>query len=121
MASPIRSHVVILYLKFSAPHTMTDTLGAIMAAPITESTMNKTLPLMLLVLALLFPMAPCFSKDADTKEVKSYTRKDGTVVKGYTRKKSAKDADTEKIASYTKKDGTVVKGYTRKKVKKTDK
>jgi hypothetical protein len=78
-------------------------------------------------------------------QVKGYTKKDGTVVKGYTRhvkdasdasskepakadtavktetktetKADAKSGDkttTEKIKSYTKKDGTVVKGYSRK-------
>lgn len=56
---------------------------------------------------------------ADT-EVKSYTKKDGTVVKGYTRKAKAKSApEMIEVKSYRRKDGTVVKGYTKEKLVKT--
>jgi hypothetical protein len=58
----------------------------------------------------------------NTQHVKGYTKKNGTVVQGYTRtaiSKSAKAADTTEVKGYTKKDGTVVKGYTRKKSSKS--
>ena len=51
-------------------------------------------------------------------EVKSYTKKDGTVVKGYTRKAKAAPEMVE-VKSYKRKDGTVVKGYTKEKLVKT--
>ncbi len=57
-------------------------------------------------------------KDSGTTEVKSYTKKDGTVVKGYTRKKAGADSDVQKVSGYTKKDGTVVQGYSRKRLQK---
>lgn len=52
-------------------------------------------------------------------KVKSYTKKDGTVVAGYTKtvKDKDSDSDTVKVKAYTKKDGTKVEGYTRKKAK----
>lgn len=55
--------------------------------------------------------------EAKKVDVKGYTKKDGTVVAGYT--KEVKDPDTVKVKGYTKKDGTKVKGYTRKKNEKT--
>jgi hypothetical protein len=55
--------------------------------------------------------------DAREVTVKSYTKKDGTKVSGYT--KTVKDTDTVKVDGYTKKDGTKVKSYTRKKTTKT--
>jgi len=62
-------------------------------------------------------------KDASTTtEVKGYTKKDGTQVKGYTRTKNAKaDSDTQQVSGYTRKDGTKVAGYTRKKATKSTK
>ncbi len=51
-------------------------------------------------------------------EVKGYTKKNGQVVKGYTRSKTGASAGdsgkTVHVKGYTKKNGTVVKGYTRK-------
>ena len=62
------------------------------------------------------------AKDANTVEVKGYTKKDGTVVKGYSRtKKSKAEADTVEVKGYTKKDGTKVAGYTRKRQTRTEK
>jgi len=48
--------------------------------------------------------------DTEKIQVKGYTKKDGTEVKGYVRSKSSKGEKIE-VKGYTKKDGTVVKGY----------
>lgn len=70
------------------------------------------------VLSLLSIMA-INAAFADT-EVKTYTKKDGTVVKGYTRKAKVKAApEMIEVKSYKRKDGTVVKGYTKEKLVKT--
>jgi hypothetical protein len=69
--------------------------------------------LSLAFLALLISLVTVSGVMAKDVQVKSYTKKDGTVVKGYT--KTVKDPDTVQVKGYTKKDGTVVKGYTRKK------
>ncbi len=42
------------------------------------------------------------ASSSDTIEVAGYTKKDGTVVKGYTRKKSNKSADASKTETKTK-------------------
>jgi hypothetical protein len=70
-----------------------------------------------LVIAFSFVLLSIASVSAKAVQVKGYTKKDGTVVKGYTR--TVKDKDTVKVKGYTKKDGTVVEGYTRKKPAKT--
>ncbi len=71
----------------------------------------QTFYLAILSIVLTFATASgAFAKDV---QVKGYTKKDGTTVKGYT--KHVKDPDTVQVKGYTKKDGTVVKGYTRKK------
>ena len=69
------------------------------------------------VSALLLALATAFSfgfdqhvfakstksaSSSDTIEVAGYTKKDGTVVKGYTRKKSTKSADATKSETKTK-------------------
>lgn len=69
--------------------------------------MKKALALALSALLLSICVA-----DAREVKVKSYTKKDGTKVAGYT--KTVKNSDTIKVAGYTKKDGTKVKAYTRK-------
>ncbi len=76
--------------------------------------MNSISKFVLLACLGLITTCGAFAKDV---QVKSYTKKDGTVVKGYT--KSVKDPDTVKVKGYTKKDGTVVAGYERKKAAKT--
>jgi len=73
---------------------------------------------MLFALMLSAPMAGYAKdtqKDSGTTQVKSYTKKDGTVVAGYSRKKKGAADDTQQVKGYTKKDGTVVAGYSRKK------
>jgi hypothetical protein len=75
--------------------------------------------LSLAFLALIISFVTTSGVIAKDVQVKGYTKKDGTVVKGYT--KNVKDPDTVQVKGYTKKDGTVVKGYTRKKPQpKTD-
>lgn len=69
--------------------------------------MKKALMLVLSTL-ILFATA----SDAREVKVKSYTKKDGTKVSGYT--KTVKEYDTVKVSGYTKKDGTKVKSHTRK-------
>jgi hypothetical protein len=69
--------------------------------------------LSLALLAFILSFTTISGAMAKEVQVKGYTKKDGTVVKGYT--KNVKDADTVQVKGYTKKDGTVVKGYTRKK------
>ncbi|MBK7749613.1 MAG: hypothetical protein IPP57_04240 [Candidatus Obscuribacter sp.] len=70
------------------------------------------------VLSLLSIMA-INAAFADT-EVKTYTKKDGTVVKSYTRKAKVKAApEMIEVKSYKRKDGTVVKGYTKEKLVKS--
>jgi hypothetical protein len=57
----------------------------------------------------------------NTQQVKGYTKKNGTVVAGYTRKastKAEKQPETTQVKGYTKKNGTVVQGYTKKKTSK---
>ena len=86
--------------------------------------MKKQLTLVVMLLSLLFVHASAFAKDSqsdsNTTQVKGYTKKDGTVVKGYTRTKKTKTAaDTQQVKGYTKKDGTVVAGYTKKKPAKS--
>jgi len=79
--------------------------------------MKKYFLILLLVFSIISVQA-LFAKDI---QVKGYTKKDGTVVKGYTRHvkdSEAKKSDTVEVKGYTKKDGTVVKGYTRKKTEK---
>jgi hypothetical protein len=75
--------------------------------------------IVLVSLSILFStFMPILAKDV---QVKGYTRKDGTVVKGYTREakgKQGKSAEKIEVKEYTRKDGTVVKGYTRTKVEK---
>jgi len=70
---------------------------------------NLSLAFLALILSLV-TVSGVYAKDVP---VKGYTKKDGTVVKPYT--KTVKDPDTVQVKGYTKKDGTVVKGYTRKK------
>ena len=104
--------------------------------------MNRFLSLLL---SLLFVAVSAGSALAKEEQVKGYTKKDGTVVKGYTKhvkdkdtksdtkaetkevaketktetvKDTSKGKDTIEVKGYTKKDGTVVKGYTRKKSSK---
>ena len=87
--------------------------------------MNRFLSL---VLSLLFAAASANMAMAKDTQVKGYTKKDGTVVAGYTKHsetvksktetKDSKGKDTIEVKGYTKKDGTVVKGYTRKKSNK---
>ena len=72
--------------------------------------------LLVALLILISTSTAVWSKDV---EVKGYTKKDGTVVKGYT--KTVKDKDKTQVKGYTKKDGTVVSGYSRKKAKSTAK
>ena len=77
--------------------------------------------LSLAFLAILISFVTTSGVMAKEVQVKGYTKKDGTVVKGYTKNVKDKDADTVQVKGYTKKDGTVVKGYTRKKPQpKTD-
>jgi hypothetical protein len=61
---------------------------------------------------------PATPPATDTVKVKGYTKKDGTKVAGYERKKrgaaAAAEPATQQVAGYTKKDGTKVAGYTRK-------
>jgi hypothetical protein len=64
-------------------------------------------------LAIIITLVTISGVMAKDVQVKGYTKKDGTVVKPYT--KTVKDADTVQVKGYTKKDGTVVKGYTRRK------
>ncbi len=68
-----------------------------------------------LLLASFSLMVFATAAQAKDVQVKGYTKKDGTVVAGYT--KTVKDPETTKVKGYTKKDGTVVKGYERKKDK----
>ena len=75
--------------------------------------------LYLAILSILIALATITGATAKEVQVKGYTKKDGTVVKGYT--KNVKDADTVQVKGYTRKDGTVVKGYTRKKPQATKK
>ncbi|MBU6451089.1 MAG: hypothetical protein KGS72_04870 [Cyanobacteria bacterium REEB67] len=98
--------------------------------------MNRFLSLML---SMLFVAVSASGALAKEEQVKGYTKKDGTVVKGYTKHVKGKDTksdtkaetkeitketkdskgkDTIEVKGYTKKDGTVVKGYTRKKSSK---
>lgn len=86
----------------------------------------KTVALFFVFCSLLVFNTAAISKDdataagASKTQVKSYTRKDGTVVKGHTRSsKAAKAPETTEVKGYTRKDGTVVKGYTRKKSSKS--
>ncbi len=75
----------------------------------------KIAPLFLALVLMLCTTTLSLAKDV---QVKGYTRKDGTVVQGYTRHvkdKSEKPSETVEIKSYTRKDGKVVKGYNRKK------
>ena len=77
--------------------------------------MNKFIALMFtIVIGLIVTTAGAL---AEKQQVKGYTKKNGTVVKGYTRTKktAAPAADTQQVKGYTTKDGTVVAGYTRKK------
>jgi len=69
--------------------------------------------LAVVLLAMLISVATISGVIAKDVQVKGYTKKDGTVVKGY--KKTVKESDSVQVKGYTKKDGTVVKGYTRKK------
>lgn len=70
----------------------------------------------LAMFALICSTLSAVATAADTIKVKSYTKKDGTVVQGYTRTKTSKDeGDVTKVKGYTKADGTKVAGYTRKK------
>lgn len=70
--------------------------------------------LLLTTLSLLLFASATQAKDV---QVKGYTKKDGTVVAGYT--KTIREPETTKVKGYTKKDGTIVKGYERKKDKST--
>jgi len=83
---------------------------------------NRFAAVIALILIMLTSFAmPSFAKKAadDTVKVSGYTKKDGTVVKGYERKKKADaPSDTQEVKGYTKKDGTKVAGYTRKKSSK---
>jgi outer membrane scaffolding protein for murein synthesis (MipA/OmpV family) len=84
---------------------------------------TKFASLMVLVAIFLTSFAmPSFAKKAasdDMTKVSGYTKKDGTVVKGYERKKKSDDAsDMQQVKGYTKKDGTKVAGYSRKKSSK---
>ncbi len=72
--------------------------------------MKRILMLLTMIVGLSLPSS--FAKEV---QVSGYTKKDGTVVAGYS--KTVKDSNTTKVAGYTKKDGTKVKGYTRKKAK----
>ena len=78
----------------------------------------KVCCLLLLLLISIASVQPTLAKEI---QVKGYTKKDGTVVKGYTRqvKEKGDKTDTNEVKGYTKKDGTVVKGYTRKKTEKS--
>jgi hypothetical protein len=69
--------------------------------------------LYLAILSVVIALATVSSTLAKEVQVKGYTKKDGTVVKGYT--KTVKDPNKVQVKGYTKKDGTVVKGYTRTK------
>jgi len=69
--------------------------------------------LYLAIFSLVIALATVTGVVAKEVQVKGYTKKDGTVVKGYT--KAVKDPDTVQVKGYTKKDGTVVKDYTRRK------
>jgi len=73
-----------------------------------------------LILLLAFLLTNAQAVLAREVQVKGYTKKDGTVVKGYTRQVKDKNekSDTVEVKGYTKKNGTVVKGYTRKKTEK---
>jgi len=90
---------------------------------------NRTLLLLALISALFFNMqVGAFAKDAQTDtgttQVKSYTKKNGTTVQAYTRKKKGATAaavDTTEVKAYTKKNGTKVEAYTRKKSSKSTK
>ena len=85
----------------------------------------KKLTLLMIAFAMTLTMSfQANARDSQTNkttEVKSYTKKDGTVVKGYTRTKKTDAApETTEVKGYTKKDGTVVKGYSRKKATKSN-
>jgi hypothetical protein len=71
--------------------------------------------LSLALLAVILSVITISGAIAKEVQVKGYTKKDGTVVKGYSKNVKDKDADTVQVKGYTKKDGTVVKGYARKK------
>jgi hypothetical protein len=89
--------------------------------------MKKQIAFVVMLVSVLCLNVSAFAKDtqtsttdSNTTQVKSYTKKDGTVVKGYTRTKKTKTADdTQQVKGYTKKDGTVVAGYTKKKAAKS--
>lgn len=66
-----------------------------------------------LAVAALLAVGMVAAAVAKDVQVKSYTRKDGTVVAGHTRHIS--EPDTQKVKAYTRKDGTVVQAYERKK------
>ncbi len=68
--------------------------------------------ILIIAVLMLATITGAFAREV---KVKSYTKKDGTKVEGYT--KTVKDKDTVEVAGYTKKDGTKVAGYTRKKAK----
>ena len=86
--------------------------------------MKKQIAFVVVLVSVLFLNISAFAKDtqsdSNTTQVKSYTKKDGSVVKGYSRTKKTKTAaDTMQVKGYTKKDGTVVAGYTKKKTTKS--
>lgn len=83
--------------------------------------MNKAFALLLALFSFAVFNTAALSAGDDTgkTQVKGYTKKNGTVVKGYTRSsKSTKAPETTEVKGYTKKNGTAVKGYTRKKSSK---
>jgi hypothetical protein len=79
--------------------------------------MNRFAALMLAaVIGLIVTTAGAL---AEKQQVKGYTKKNGTVVQGYTREVKGKSApEMVEVKGYTKKNGTVVKGYTRRKASK---